>query len=184
MVIELFYDDVDIEEKINVFRANYQQHKATGEWNESTSVHQQIEWEVKNNIQGVNGDNNAKVLSKDLKGQWQYTYNSTARNVIKMKEWLHFVQHMFSIFVNEPTRALSSVMTESYKLSMAPTNSFIINTAATIAMQLIGSKEWLFGAINIQASETERLAELWKNLKTLQSSLESSLKSFNCEVLP
>ncbi len=47
---------------------------------------------------------------------------------------------MFAIFVNEPARALSSVMTESYKLSMAPTNSFLINTAATIAMQLIGSK--------------------------------------------
>ena len=175
---------LDVEEKINVFRANYEQHLATGAWNATMSIHQQIEWEVKNQIQGVNGDNNAKVLSKELKGQWQYTYNSTARNVIKMKEWLHFVQHMFSIFVSEPERALSSVMTESYKLSMAPTNSFLINTAATIAMQLIGSKEWLFGAIQLKQSETERIKQIWENLLALQTSLEKTLKELNCEVLP
>jgi hypothetical protein len=132
----------------------------------------------------VNGDNNAKVLSKDLKGQWQYTYNSTARNVIKMKEWLHFVQHMFSLFVSEPSRTLSSVMSESYKISMAPTNSFLINTAAAIAMQLIGSKDWLFGAINVKATEVDRLATLQKNLLALQSSIENSLKTLNCEILP
>ena len=132
----------------------------------------------------MNGDNNAKVLSKDLKGQWQYTYNSTARNVIKMKEWLHFVQHMFSLFVSEPSRTLSSVMSESYKISMAPTNSFLINTAAAIAMQLIGSKDWLFGAINVKATEVDRLATLHKNLLALQKSIETSLKTLNCEVLP
>ena len=91
---------------------------------------------------------------------------------------------MFSIFTHEPERALSSVMTESYKLSMAPTNSFLINTAATIAMQLIGSKEWLFGAINLKESETERIRQLWQNLKALQTSLETTLKELNCEVLP
>ena len=132
----------------------------------------------------MNGDNNAKVLSKDLKGQWQYTYNSTARNVIKMKEWLHFVQHMFSLFVSEPSRTLSSVMSESYKISMAPTNSFLITTAAAIAMQLIGSKDWLFGAINVKATEVDRLATLHKNLLALQKSIETSLKTLNCEVLP
>ena len=67
---------------------------------------------------------------------------------------------------------------------MAPTNSFLINTAAAIAMQLIGSKDWLFGAINVKATEVDRLATLHKNLLALQKSIETSLKTLNCEVLP
>ena len=41
-------------------------------------------WEAKNNVANLNGKNNYKLLPKDKKNSWEYTYSSTARNVIRM----------------------------------------------------------------------------------------------------
>ena len=43
-----------------------------------------MKWEVENNVANLNGKNNKKIVGKEHKTNWQYTYNSTSRNVIRM----------------------------------------------------------------------------------------------------
>ena len=43
-----------------------------------------IDEEIARGVIECNGDNNAKKLDKSKEGSWEYTYNSSGRNLVRM----------------------------------------------------------------------------------------------------
>ena len=108
------------------------------------TLHEQMQWEVENNVANLNGKNNKKVLGKERKSDWQYTYNSTSRNVIRMWWLTKFTTQMFFHLANEPDRKLSSIMSSSYSVGFSAHHPYAIQAIAQVAMKCVGKKDWLY----------------------------------------
>ena len=117
------------------------------------TLHQQMQWEVENNVANLNGKNNKKVLGKDRKNDWQFTYNSTSRNVIRMWWLTKFTTQMFFLLANEPDRKLSSIMSSSYSVGFSAHHAYAIQAVAQVAMKCVGKKDWLYGSLGIKPEE-------------------------------
>lgn len=59
-----------MQEKADVIRANFKSHIATNAWTPQMTLHEQMKWEVDNNVANLNGKNNKKILGKERKNDW------------------------------------------------------------------------------------------------------------------
>jgi len=135
------------------------------------TLHDQIKWEVENNVANLNGKNNKKILGKERINDWQYTYNSTSRNVIRMWWLTKFTTQLFLLLATEPDRKLSSIMSSSYSVGFSAHHAYAIQAIAQVAMKCVGKKDWLYGALGIRPDELDRFALLSKNFAAVRDNI-------------
>jgi len=75
---------IDVAEKSVMMRKNKAFMIANFGKDATLSINQQIDVEIAQNVILCNGENNAKECDKSLKGQWQWTYHSTGRDLVRM----------------------------------------------------------------------------------------------------
>lgn len=73
---------------------------------EALGLFEAIEEEIKQNVIRCNGDNNSKELDKTFKGRWQYTYNSTGRNLVRMWWLTKFLTKLLENLINNTEMTL------------------------------------------------------------------------------
>ena len=73
---------------------------------ETLGIFAAIEEEIKQNVVRCNGDNNAKECEKSLKGRWQYSYNSTGRNLVRMWWLTKFMTKLLENLINNTEMTL------------------------------------------------------------------------------
>jgi len=135
------------------------------------TLNDQIKWEVENNVANLNGKNNKKILGKERINDWQYTYNSTSRNVIRMWWLTKFTTQLFLLLATEPDRKLSSIMSSSYSVGFSAHHAYAIQAIAQVAMKCVGKKDWLYGALGIRPDELDRFALLSKNFAAVRDNI-------------
>ena len=99
--------------------------------------------EVQLSVAGLNGENNSKVLSKDMKDTWKWTYASTGRHLVRMHWLTHFVSTLFDILTTDADAELGKALRDSYDAAFAPNHPWIVRKAAGLAMRAAPSKETL-----------------------------------------
>ena len=70
------------------------------------SLNETIDEEIKQAVIALNGDNNKKKLDKSKSGSWEYTYNSTARNLVRMWWLSKFLTRLLDNLINNPNMTL------------------------------------------------------------------------------
>lgn len=104
---------------------------------------QMIEWENENKYAELNGKNNKSKLEKSIqKDDWQYTYISTARQVVRMARLTDFCAILWELFVTTDTQ-LSGMCSEAYKKAFGAHHGYMIQGAAYIAIKTVPNREWL-----------------------------------------
>ena len=111
---------------------------------DSLSLNGMIDEEIAQNVIECNGENNAKKLDKSLKGQWQYKYNSTGRNLVRMWWLTKFVTAMFENFQNNPGMTLVQTCHDAYSKGFADHHPWLVRKGAGLAMNFAGEKDALF----------------------------------------
>ena len=140
-------------------------------------------WEKENNVANLNGSNNKKVLPKESKGTWQYTYNSTSRNVIRMWWLTKFTAHLFMLLSTQPTKSLSTCCNESYNFAFAPNHPYIIQCAAWGAMKCVGTRDWILETMKVTDAEKD-LTQISTDFAALRDALTKFLNENNMSKLP
>ena len=113
------------------------------------SMQEQMLWEKVNNVAQLNGDNNSDFLKKDKKETWQYTYNSTARNVIRMWWLTDFIGCMF-VKLTTTKESLYDILCASYTQAFADHHPWLIRTGAGVCMYAAGTREEFMLAMSVK----------------------------------
>ena len=85
-----------------------------------------IERELELGVQQLNGENNHKLLKKDMKGTWEWKYTSSVRTVLRTMWLLDFVFYLFSKILNDRDTSLSKCAKEAYTKGLAPHHPWIV----------------------------------------------------------
>jgi len=128
-------------------------HLERGNWKPEMSLQEQMLWEQTNKVAELNGSNNKELLKKEQKGTWQYTYNSTARNTVRMWWLTIFMDHLFDQLLNTD-KELYPIMQDCYAKAFADHHPWIIRTAAGAALYCTGTRAKMmesFGITSFQA---------------------------------
>ena len=81
---------------------------------ETLTINQCVEEEIKLNVVRLNGDNNKKELDKSFVGKWQYKYNSTARNLVRMWWLTKFLTALLDNLINQAQMTLVQCCQDAY----------------------------------------------------------------------
>ena len=107
--------------------------------------------EIELGVVRCNGENNAKELPKNKKGSWEYTYNSTGRNLVKMWWLSKFVAALLGDMVNSPTKEFSTCCKDAYKVGFGDNHSWLVRKGALLAMGFVGSRDSVKTALGVSS---------------------------------
>ena len=138
-------------------------------------------WEKTNNVAQLNSYNNAKLLGKSEKDTWQYKYNSSARNVIRMWWLTTFITHLMELLVNSD-KTLQTCLTESYTVAFSPHHPWLIQKGAKLAMYAAGQREGFYKLAQVEGPEA--FTETAKLCAILRDALTKFLTEQELEKLP
>lgn len=126
-----------------MIRENRKFHLEQGTWAEEDSLMKQMLWESQNDVAKLNSRNNKKMLDKSQIGTWQYTYNSSARNVVRMWWLSTFIAHLLTQLVETET-SLIDCLKSAYTVGFADHHSWVVRKGAGLAMHAAGKREGFY----------------------------------------
>ena len=106
----------------------------------------------------LNGDNNKKKLGKAKAGTWEYTYNSTSRNLVRMWWLTKFLSKLLDNLVNNPTMTLVQGAKDAYQTGFSEHHPWLVRKGAGLAMMAAGSKDSLLAKWGCTSAEEARPA--------------------------
>ena len=146
------------------------------------SLQQSVLAEVDMKVVQLNGENQSKMLPKDKKGSWEWSYVSTGRHLVRMHWLTNFVKTLFDILTTDEKATLSKALTDSYEVAFAPNHPWIVRKAAGLAMKAAPSKETLKSNINLKSeSELEKVRD---GFRIVEATLDEFLTTNDLKKLP
>ena len=147
----------------------------------SLSITQIVEEEIARNVIRCNGDNNKKELDKSKQGSWEWTYNSTGRNLVRMHWLCNFVKKILeNLLTTEMT--LVAACQDAYTYGFGDHHGWLVRKGAGLAMMAAGQKSAFIGRWGVNNIEEGRPA--LDNLAVLCERLNHLLGSKNLLDLP
>lgn len=126
-----FYDDItnnftiDITSKAAIIAQNKAFYaEKYGEKHES--IQEMIEKEMSLGVESLNGENNHKLLKKDKKDQWEWTYTSTGRTVLRNLWLLDFLSTLMTLLHSKREMTFSGCAKEAYNVGLGPHHPWAI----------------------------------------------------------
>jgi len=132
---------LDVKSKSDIIRANKVFVIENLKFAENLSLQELINAEVSMGVSRLNASNNSKELDKTKKGSWEWTYNSSARNLVRMWWLTKFCSHLFDLLLNSPEIPLSTCCQTAYKDQFGPHHPWIIRKGAGLAMKAAGTRD-------------------------------------------
>ena len=99
-VIFILYSWSDVADKSRIMKGNKTFMIATFGKDATLSLNAMIDEEIAKGIVGLNGDNNKKMLDKSKQSSFEWTYNSTGRNLVRMWWLTKFLAKMLENLIN------------------------------------------------------------------------------------
>jgi len=87
----------------------------------------------------LNGYNNYKLLKKEQKGTWQYTYSSTARNTVRLS-WMSVFNDCVLNQLFDTDKELYRISQGCYAKAFADHHPWIVRKAAFVALYFVGNR--------------------------------------------
>lgn len=106
--------------------------------------------EVELNVINLNGENNHKLLAKDMKGTWQYKYTSTTRTILRTVWLLDFIAILFTRLDQNRDAALSHCAREAYNEGLGIHHPWVVRQAAKVAMYAVPGREALLSSTHLK----------------------------------
>ena len=140
-----------------------------------------MKWEKDNQVANLNGENNYKILDKSQKGTWQYTYNSSARNVVRMWWLSNFITQLFELLFNTD-KSLVQCLQDSYVVAFKPFHPWIVAKAAGVAMYAAGSREGFYQLAGVK--DQNDFKDALVNIRLVRDGLTKFLEENQLDKLP
>jgi len=134
-----------------------------------------IDEEMARQVIELNGDNNQKKCDKSKKGSWEYTYNSSGRNLVRMWWLTKFLTKLLDNLTNNADMTLVAACKDAYSTGFAEHHPWLVRQGASLAMNAAGQKDALiakWGVTNVEEARPclEAFTELRDQLHTLLNS--------------
>ena len=111
----------------------------------SLTMNQMIDEEIALNVTGLNGDNNKSKCDKSKpKDSWEWKYNSSARNLVRMWWLTKFLTKLLDNVMNHEEMTLVANCKDAYQTGFAEHHPWLVRTGAGLAMNAAGQKASLF----------------------------------------
>ncbi len=107
------------------------------------SLNAMIDEEIAKGVVRLNGENNKKELDKSKKDTWEYTYNSSARNLVRMWWLSKFLTKLLDNLINSPAMTLVESCQDAYTTGFADHHPWLVRKGAGLAMMAAGKKDAL-----------------------------------------
>ena len=102
-----------------------------------------IDEEINLGVIQLNGDNNSKKLDKSKKNSWEWKYNSSGRNLVRMWWLTKFLTKLLSNLITREEMSLVNACQDAYQTGFAEHHPWLVRKGAGLAMNFAGSKEAL-----------------------------------------
>ena len=102
-----------------------------------------IDEEINLGVIQLNGDNNSKKLDKSKKNSWEWKYNSSGRNLVRMWWLTKFLTKLLSNLITRDEMSLVNGCQDAYQTGFAEHHPWLVRKGAGLAMNFAGSKESL-----------------------------------------
>ena len=107
---------------------------------QSLTLNGMIDEEIAKSVIQLNGDNNAKKCDKSKKGSWEYTYNSSGRNLVRMWWLTKFLSKLLGNLVENDEMTLVAACKDAYTTGFADHHPWLVRQGASLAMNAAGQK--------------------------------------------
>ena len=147
---------------------------ATFQKDAELSLNGMIDEEIALGVAECNGDNNSKKLDKSKNKSWEWKYNSSARNLVRMWWLSKFLTKLLDNLINNEQMTLVAGCQDAYQVGFAEHHPWLVRKGAGMAMSLAGQKAALLAKWGVQSAEEARpcldaLTTVRDNLNTLLS---------------
>ena len=102
-----------------------------------------IDEEINLGVIQLNGENNSKKLDKSKKNSWEWKYNSSGRNLVRMWWLTKFLTKLLSNLITRDEMSLVNACQDAYQTGFAEHHPWLVRKGAGLAMNFAGSKESL-----------------------------------------
>ena len=85
-----------------------------------------IDEEVALGVIQLNSENNASLLDRGKKGSWEWTYNSSGRNLVRMWWLTKFLTKLLHNLVNNETMTLVQACKDAYQTGFAEHHPWLV----------------------------------------------------------
>ena len=105
---------------------------------DSLSINGQVAKEIELGVTQLNGDNNSKKLTNDKKTSWEWKYNSTSRNLVRMWWLTKFLTQLLDNLINNNEMTLVNACQNAYQTGFAEHHPWLVRKGAGLAMMAAG----------------------------------------------
>lgn len=160
----------DITEKVNIWRSLF---KVV--YTDYYDIQSVIEFEIKNKIQELNGENNKDLGHK--KGTPYYKYTSGARTLLRLLWFLDFMDHILDYLLTT-NEGFSDCCKKAYDVALGIHHPWYVRSAAAMAMSMSSSSRGpvlkiLFGTETWSEEVVQKLTVMHKQLATTHSFIKA-----------
>ena len=120
------------------------------------SLNGMIDEEIAQGVAECNGDNNSKKVDKSKKQSWEWTYNSSARNLVRMWWLSKFLTKLLENLINNTQMTLVEGCKDAYQTGFAEHHPWLVRSGAGLAMGLAGQKSALMAKWGVESAEEAR----------------------------
>ena len=136
-----------------------------------------IDEEIAREVIQLNGDNNKKKCDKSKQGSWEWTYNSSGRNLVRMWWLTKFITKLLDNLVNNLEMSLVAACKDAYQTGFAEHHPWLVRQGASLAMNAAGQKaalmaKWGVNELDDARPCLEHFTVLRDQLHTLLNSRE------------
>ena len=108
------------------------------EKDQSLSLNGMIDEEIAREVIQLNGENNKKKCDKSKQGSWEWTYNSSGRNLVRMWWLSKFLSKLLDNLVNNDQMTLVAACKDAYTTGFADHHPWLVRQGANLAMNAAG----------------------------------------------
>lgn len=149
---------------------------------ESLSINGQIAEEIAQGVTRLNGENNSKECDKSKKTSWEWKYNSTSRNLVRMWWLTKFLVQLLDNLINNNEMTLVNACQNAYQTGFAEHHPWLVRKGAGLAMMAAGQKDALIQKWGVASIEEAR--PCFEKMTILRDNLDALLTSNDLKGLP
>ena len=142
---------------------------------EDLTLNEIIDEEIAKGVIRLNSENNSSECDKSKRNSWEWTYNSSGRNLVRMWWLTKFITKLLDNLVNRAEMSLVAACKDAYTTGFSNHHPWLVRSGAEQAMNAAGNKASLlakWGCTDIEEARPclEHFEQLRDNLYNLLNS--------------
>ena len=149
---------------------------------EELTLNAMIDEEISQGVIKLNGANNSSECDRRKKNSWEWTYNSSGRNLVRMWWLTKFITKLLDNLVNNAEMSLVAACKDAYQTGFVNHHPWLVRSGAGLAMNAAGNKASLIAKWG--CSDIEEARPCLEHFTLLRDHLHNLLNSRSLLDLP